>query len=71
MQRYYKTQYPIRADQIAYEVFGSVDYTEEIVRLNPRVAFEPIIPSGVYLLLPQKKEKPKEQGVNLWSLPLT
>ena len=57
----------MRIDQVSMEVYGTVDYTEEIIRLNPSVAFEPILPIGTLLTLPPVKEKPEEQGVNLWS----
>ncbi|ADV47014.1 phage tail protein [Nitratifractor salsuginis DSM 16511] len=48
------------------DVFGTVDYTEKILRLNPETHKMPIIPAGTLLKLPEREEK-QAKGVNLWS----
>ena len=63
--RYFRVEYEMRADQVSMEVFGTVDYTEEIVRIN-HIADQPILPVGTLLKLP-KERKPEPKGVNLWS----
>ena len=64
--RYFKTTSPIRADQIAQQVFGNVRQTEEIITLNPHIQRAPVIPEGTIVKLPEPKE-PQPKGVNLWS----
>jgi phage tail protein X len=56
----------MRADQVSMEVFGSVDYTERIIRLNPDIVKLPVLPVGTLLKLPEREES-KPKGVNLWS----
>jgi phage tail protein X len=56
----------MRADQVSMDAFGTVGYTEKILRLNPAIHKLPIIPAGTLLRLPDKEEK-QPKGVNLWS----
>lgn len=64
--RYFRTEFEMRADQVSMEVFGSVDYTQEILRLNPALTTQPIIPEGTLIKLPDPTE-PEPKGINLWS----
>jgi len=63
--RYFRVEYEMRADQVSMEVFGTVDYAEEIIRTN-HIAYKPILPVGTLLKLPEER-KPEPKGVNLWS----
>jgi len=55
----------MRVDQVSMAVYGSIDYTQQIIRLNPQTATRPILPAGMTLTLPDKKT-PKPKGVTLW-----
>lgn len=55
----------MRADQISQQVFGTVDYTKDIIRLNPEISTQLVLPVGTIVKLPEiKTVEPK--GVNLW-----
>jgi len=63
--RYFRTEYSMRADQISQQVFGTVDYTKDIIRLNPEISTQLVLPVGTIVKLPEiKTVEPK--GVNLW-----
>jgi len=66
---FYKVEYEQRADQIALNLFGDVKYTKEIIRANPILQKEIIIPTGTVLKIPKINTSlnEKEQGINLWS----
>lgn len=56
----------MRADQIAYEVFGDISYAQEIIRIN-RLGNTPIIKAGTVIKIPDKKtDAKKDVGVHLW-----
>ena len=55
----------MRADQISQQLYGAIDYTEEIIRRNPHIQTTPIIPAGTVIELPPKRKK-EPKGVHLW-----
>ena len=63
----YKVEYPIRIDQISLGVFGTVTYTQDILKINPDLLDKPILEIGTFVFLPNIKDGETKAGVNLWS----
>lgn len=63
--RYFKLPRDMRADQVCVLLYNDVNYTQELVRLNPGISCMLVMPAGKILIVPEKKEA-KPTGVHLW-----
>ena len=55
----------MRVDQVCALLYNDVNYTQELVRLNPDISCMLVMPVGKILIVPEKKEA-KPTGVHLW-----
>jgi len=64
---YFKTKYPMRADQISYKIFNDVKFTQDLIRVNKVLKETLIVPENTIILIPNIKNKATNKGLNLWS----
>ena len=63
--RWFRVDYEMRFDEIARKVYGGVEMTQKLIRINPKYANYSVLPVGTILVLPKKEDK-KPQGIHLW-----
>lgn len=54
-------------DEISFEVFGSSDFVEDLIKANIGLSsiFEVVIPEGTELVIP-RVEKQSEKKISIW-----
>ena len=57
MSEVYTTVQGDKWDSIAYKTLGDVNYTGELMSLNPQHLEHYVFPAGIELVLPEKKVK--------------
>lgn len=63
----YKTKQGDMLDQISYKHYGSVDYVNQILKANPKLASYPYdLPQNIIIKLPDIETKTQSKEIKLW-----
>lgn len=64
----YKTKQGDMLDYISYKHYGSVDYVNQILKANPKLANYPyVLPENIIIKLPDIETKIQVKEIKLWN----